>query len=277
MKVLIPFLLVAFLCPLMTIHAQDNATYIGVWRAGKKTQKLYPATDNLFEIEKKAKAQGYAQLADLELLTTEFPYSESSWSVWEKPTNFTSTWTVGSWANIIKDFQNFQKGSGRNRRYISNIESYYSVSNKVIYFHGIFKSGTRKQHLIRSFSWEGFVKNWESLSRNNMRLQQVETLNRRGKIYFFSIFSEGTGGHYLYNLVGWNNFVKKWQELGKKNYRLVDIESYVQNGRRHYIGVWHYGKDGYVLYNVKGFNNFKKKMDEFGRQGLELIDLEVIR
>ncbi len=109
MKTLIPFLLVAFLCPLMTIHAQDNSTYIGVWRAGKKTQKLYHVTDSLFELEKKAKAQGYSQLSDLELPTTESPYKESNWSVWEKPSNTTSVWTAGAWANVIKGFNNFKK------------------------------------------------------------------------------------------------------------------------------------------------------------------------
>lgn len=275
MKTLISSLTILLLCTFSNVYGQDNATYIGVWRAGNIAQTMYPATDNLFEVQDKAKARGYAQIRDLEILTTERPYSESSWSVWEKDAS-SSLWTGGHWADMTKDFNTYKKARGRNRRYISDIESYYSVANNVIYFQAIFKSGSRKQHLIRSFSWEGFVKNWELLNKKNMRLQQVETLNRRGKIYFFSIYNEGSHGHYLYNLVGWDNFVKKWKELGKKNYRLVDIETYVQNGRRHYIGVWHYGKDGYYLWHVKGYNNFVKKFNEL-KGKYELIDLEVIR
>lgn len=275
--------LIIFICCLFlgcagtgSLHAQDNATYIGVWRSGTTPQIIYPRTTRFSDVERRAHARGYSKLADMEIIVKGM--TENTWTVWEKPTGSRDwhTTTVGHWWQFLGDFKDIT-GRKKSSRQLQDMEAYYNPVNQKVFHFSIYGSGKPvKQELAGASTWNGLVQLWKSRSAKGMRLISLEHFVENGTHKYAALFREGTEGYYLYNLVGWDNFVRKWEELGKKNYRLVDIETYVSNtGKRHYIGVWLYGRDGYYLWHVKGYDNFLKKFNEL-KGKMELVDLEVI-
>ncbi len=251
-----------------SLHAQDNATYIGVWRSGASTEYLKGGASTIGSTKPNVRG-------NMSLIQHEVRIQNSRvlhYGLWKAGSRREIT---GNWQKISDFAKTAGNSSGRGMNLITQIECYQHSVRPT--FNVIYRTGKKqKQILERSASWNQFVSQWKQRLKQNMRLKRVIVYEDGGKYYFVGLYHEGTHGHYMYHLTGYSSFVKKWEELGKKNYRLVDVETYRSaDGKWQYVGIWEPGKDGYVLWRAKGFNNFMKKFNEL-KGKMRLVDFEIL-
>ena len=118
-----------------------------------------------------------------------------------------------------------------------------------------------------------FEKKWKELSKQDLRLVDLETWMDGKTRKWGGVWRHGTDGHYLWVGVDWKAFEAKWKELGKQNLRLIDVEPYVDGGKVKWAGVWREGSDGYYLW-VEQWPSFEAKWKELSKQNLRLVDID---
>src|SRR5258708_5164928 len=137
-------------------------------------------------------------------------------------------------------------------------------------FAGVWRAGNDPYYLWVGSNWDDFNKKWEELSKQNLRLVDVETYMDGGQRRFAGVWRAGNDAHYLWVGANWKDFTKKAEELGKQNLRLVDLESYEEGGKRKFAGVWRAGSDAHYLWVGANWNDFRKKWEDLGKQNLRL-------
>ena len=140
-------------------------------------------------------------------------------------------------------------------------------------FAGVWREGSDGYFLWEGVSWADFEKEWEKLSKQNLRLVDLETWTEGKTRKWGGAWREGSDGHYLWVGVDWAAFQKKWKELGAENLRLVDVEPYEEGGKIKWAGVWREGSDGYYLW-VDEWKSFEKKWKELSKENLRLVDID---
>jgi hypothetical protein len=121
--------------------------------------------------------------------------------------------------------------------------------------------------------WADFAAKWEQLSKQGLRLVDLETWLDGGTRRWGGAFRQGDDAHYLWVGVDWDGFVAKWKELAKDDLRLVDVEPYLEGGKVKWAGVWREGTDGYYLW-VAPWASFVAKWKELAADGLRLVDID---
>ena len=140
-------------------------------------------------------------------------------------------------------------------------------------FAGVWREGTDGYYLWEGVPWADFEKKWKELSKQNLRLVDLETWMDGKTRVWGGVWRGGSDGHYLWVGVSWADFVKKWEELGKQGLRLIDVEPYAEGGRIKWAGVWREGTDGYYLW-VNEWKSFEAKWKELSKQNLRLVDID---
>src|SRR5260370_794912 len=92
-------------------------------------------------------------------------------------------------------------------------------------FAGVWRAGNDPYYLWVGAGWNDFVKKWEDLSKQNLRLVDLETYEEGGQRKFAGVWRAGSDAHYLWVGANWNDFRKKWEDLGKQNLRLTAIST----------------------------------------------------
>lgn len=139
---------------------------------------------------------------------------------------------------------------------------------------GVWRSGNDAYYLWAGVDWNSFNSKWEELSKQNLRLTDVETWGEGAQRKFAGVWRSGNDAHYLWVGLDWNSFNAKWQELAKQNLRLTVVKTYVDGGQRKYLGVWRAGSDAHYLWAGANWDEFHAKWEELGKQGLRLVDVE---
>jgi murein DD-endopeptidase MepM/ murein hydrolase activator NlpD len=139
---------------------------------------------------------------------------------------------------------------------------------------GVWEEATDGYFLWAGQEWAGFEAKWKELSKQNLRLIDIETYVEGGKRRYSGVWRAGSDGHYLWAGQEWAGFEAKWKELSRQNLRLIDIETYVDGGKRKYIGVWRAGSDGHFLWAGQEWAGFEAKWKELSGKNLRLIDIE---
>lgn len=260
-----------FLSIYLVTTAQENATFIGVWRSGKTPQVLFPMGDaGDYSINKRAATKKrYPMIADIEISTRN--KGEHTWSVWERK-KVGALLQVGNWKEIMSDV----KRLGKQGYKIVDIEPYYAKYNNGWSYLAIFHKSATPTLAYRLNSWGQVASKAGQLVKKGYCLTDVEIEGSGKNRRYIGIWKKTKQANYIWEAPSWKDFTKKWEEFGKKNFRLIDIETFVSNGKRHYTGTWVNGKDGYYLWNIKGYSNFAKKFAELKKKGLRLVDMEVI-
>ncbi len=141
-------------------------------------------------------------------------------------------------------------------------------------FAGVWRSGNDPYYLWAGVDWNSFNAKWEELSKQNLRLTDVETWGEGTQRKFSGVWRAGSDAHYLWVGVDWDSFNAKWQELAKQNLRLTVVKTYVDGGQRKYLGVWRAGNDAHYLWAGVDWDNFHAKWEELSKQGLRLVDVD---
>jgi C1A family cysteine protease len=141
-------------------------------------------------------------------------------------------------------------------------------------FSGVWRAGSDAYYLWVNANWDNFRAKWEELSKQNLRLVDLESYTLGGGRVWAGVWRAGSDAHYLWVNASWDNFRAKWEELAKQNLRLTVLTTYEQGGTTRYAGVWRAGSDAYYLWVNANWDNFRAKWEELSKQNLRLVDLE---
>jgi Bacterial tandem repeat domain 1 len=141
-------------------------------------------------------------------------------------------------------------------------------------FSGVWRAGSDAYYLWANVNWDNFRAKWEELSKQNLRLVDVESYTLGGQRVWAGVWRAGSDAHYLWVNASWDDFRAKWEQLAKQNLRLTVLTTYEEGGTRRYAGVWRAGSDAYYLWANTNWDNFRAKWEELGKQNLRLIHLE---
>jgi hypothetical protein len=109
--------------------------------------------------------------------------------------------------------------------------------------------------------WNNFKAKWEELSKQNLRLVDIEIYREGGATKYAGVWRAGSDAHFLWSGVDFGSFKSKWEELSKQNLRLVDLEIY-QEGATKFTGVWRAGSDAHYLWVGADWESFAGKWYE---------------
>ena len=142
-------------------------------------------------------------------------------------------------------------------------------------YSGVFLPGTDGHALWVGDDWKGFTDKWSELSKDGLRLIDLESYAIGGRRRFAGVFRAGTGGHALWVADSWKGFTDKWSELSKDGLRLHDFETWTEGSKRKFAGVFLAGSGGHALWHNDDWYGFDRTWKELAGQGLRLVDLEV--
>ena len=259
-----------FLCLYLITTAQEDVTFIGVWRTGRTAQMLLPnkLLKKYAQNKEITKEKGFPRLADMEIEVFGRSRLHQTWSVWERSRVATTT-RNGYWQDIMRAIPRLERIGYK----LIDIEPYISLRKNPRKYFATFQKSSAKTSIYELESWTEVYKKVKRLIKQGMCLVDIERNNGR----YIGIWKKMKRKNYIWKANSWSAFVRKWKEYGKKNLRLIDIEILGSRGRPYYVGIWIGGKDGYYLWNVKGYSNFNKKFEELKKKGFRLVDLEVVR
>ena len=140
---------------------------------------------------------------------------------------------------------------------------------------GVFRSGSGDYALWLDGTQQSFVNKWEELSKQNLRLVDLNIAVSGSERRYSGVFLQGSGGHALWLDDTRTGFVDKWKELSAKDLRLIDLEITGTGSSRRYSGVFRQGSGGYALWLDDTRQDFVKKWEELSKQDQRLIDLEI--
>jgi C1A family cysteine protease len=141
-------------------------------------------------------------------------------------------------------------------------------------FSGAWRAGSDPYYLWVNANWSNFTAKWDELSKQNLRLVDLDTYTVDGQRLWAGVWRAGSDNHYLWANADWSHFKAKWDDLAKQNLRLTALTTYEQGGTRLYAGVWRAGSDAYYLWTNATWANFAAKWDELSKQNLRLVDLD---
>jgi Peptidase family M23/Bacterial tandem repeat domain 1 len=141
-------------------------------------------------------------------------------------------------------------------------------------FAGVWRAGNDPYYLWSGVDWNSFNAKWQELSKQNLRLVDVETWGEGSQRKYAGVWRAGSDAHYLWAGQDWNSFNAKWQELSKQNLRLTVVRTYMDGGQRKYLGVWREGSDAHYLWAGQDWNGFNAKWQELSKQNLRLVDVD---
>lgn len=141
---------------------------------------------------------------------------------------------------------------------------------------GVWRAGSDNHYLWANANWNSFRSKWDELSREDLRLADMNIHQVAGELRYTGVWRAGSGRHYLWVNTSWDNFRAKWQELAQQNLRLTVLKVNVVNGQLRYSGVWRPGTDAYYLWVNASWDNFRVKWQELAQQNLRLVDIEVL-
>ena len=140
---------------------------------------------------------------------------------------------------------------------------------------GVFLPGDDAHALWVGDDWAGFTDKWKELSKDGLRLIDLESYVIGARRRFTGVFRAGSGGHALWVDDDWKGFTDKWKELSDDGLRLHDFETWTEGSKRKYAGVFLAGSGGHALWYNDDWYGFQRKWKELSGQGLRLVDVEV--
>ncbi len=100
----------------------------------------------------------------------------------------------------------------------------FSVGDHQRQYVGVFRAGTDGYALQSLTGWDAFKDQWNILSRQGLRLIDVETFALGdGQRQFLGVYRQGTGGYVLQSLTGYDKFLMASEHNNSVGLRLVDI------------------------------------------------------
>jgi len=141
-------------------------------------------------------------------------------------------------------------------------------------FSGIWREGGDPYYLWVA-PWDSFAAKWEELSRNGLRLVDLDVTVESGVPRYAGVWRVGNDGHYLWVDADWASLEAKWRELSERSLRLVSLSTYSVEGTTLFAGVWREGSDGHYLWAGATWDDFLAKWETLATQSLRLVDLAV--
>ena len=156
--------------------------------------------------------------------------------------------------------------------YCSDFEAY--VSDKVLYWDGIFKKGSGKKAIWRNYKRDAFIKKYKEMIADGYRLTDLETYKLpNGQRRWAGLFEKASGGYALYTNKTYAEFADIKNDQNTKGRRLIDIEVYEKDNQLLWSGIWRSGKENFLTRNMT-IDEFKIKNLTRRAAGYRILDVE---
>jgi hypothetical protein len=76
-------------------------------------------------------------------------------------------------------------------------------------------AGSDAHYLWVGVDWNNFKAKWEELSKQNLRLVDIDVHKEGGALKYSGVWRAGSDAYYLWVGVDWENFNAKWYELAQ--------------------------------------------------------------
>jgi Bacterial tandem repeat domain 1 len=147
------------------------------------------------------------------------------------------------------------------------------ASSQVV-FGGIFRQSNEPRAAWIGDEWPQFLKKWQDLEKQDMRMFQFKSYVEGGKRKFAGLFRPGTYAPAAYVGKPWDDFLKQWQQFEKQGYRMIDFETWSDGGPRLYAGIFAPGTYPPAASIGKPWNDFLKQWQQFEKEGYRIFDFE---
>lgn len=261
--------------------------------AGGKVVKAPPARQFLPIFRKESEPTGHAVVLGLE------------WPAFEKevqalasngvhPTDV-ETWVDGGkrlWAGVFRsgvdssrvipglEWEKFQEQYTKLSD-AENVDDQMQLVDMEIYpekgknlFAGVFRNGTEVHALWIGQDRPDFLRKWQQLVNQNVRLYDLEVYKAVGgsRNLYAGVFLEAPGGYGIFTATPWDEFQKKWG--GGSG--LWEVETYMEDGKRLYDGVILGGASKEELPGMLDGPALVAKWKDMLAKGYRLIHLKVV-
>lgn len=127
-------------------------------------------------------------------------------------------WSITGWENFTKKWNELGKGNLR----LVDLETFPVANNQRQYI-GVFRQGNEGHFLWSVTGWSNFTKKWDELSKDGLRLIDIETFTVGNQRQFIGVFRSGGGGFALKSVTGYHKLIQSNEALASQGLRLVDI------------------------------------------------------
>ena len=157
----------------------------------------------------------------------------------------------------LVDFELFRRPNG-GRRYLA-----------------VWRPGQGTEILTGPMTEKAFLSRGEKLTKDGLRLKDVEVERINGQSMYSGLFQTGSGTNLLTTPLTRNKFIKKRDEFVAKGIELVDVERVLINGSNLFVGVWSSGTGESRLSLPRNFKKFVTFGIEQTSKGFRTKDMEL--
>lgn len=143
-------------------------------------------------------------------------------------------------------------------------------------FQGAWHSGSGSNIVTEPLTRAEFVAKGEELTRQGLRLDDVETGILNGQRLYVGNWVSGTDSNIFNGPMRLADFRREMRQRRNQGLRLVDFEVIRVNGTRRYLGVWRAGSGRERLTTARDLDSFLDLGNTLSANGFRLIDVEIV-
>lgn len=140
---------------------------------------------------------------------------------------------------------------------------------------GLWRSGDGPHFLLIGIEREQFRQRWMALSRQNLRLVDLEVYSEDGLTKFAGVWRAGSDEQELLAGLDAAQFNSQWKLLSKRGLRLVDIEVYEEDGKIRFAGIFRAGDGDYDVLIGVDWESFLAQWRLHNARQHRIVDLEI--
>jgi hypothetical protein len=142
---------------------------------------------------------------------------------------------------------------------------------------GVWQKGTGASRITPPMLWPEFLKTGETLTKQGLRLHDVESFNTPAGRRYVGVWASGTGANLIVKPLNRSDFEQRRTKMRADGLLLVDLEVFRDaSGKPKFLGVWSSGTGAEVVNGPLPFDKFVEAGNALIKGGLRLDDVEVV-
>lgn len=149
----------------------------------------------------------------------------------------------------------------------------FDVQSNGLLVDAIFKRQNQGNHIVWAEDYDEFQRIWQSKSKKEHRLHDLETHSFNGRTVWSGIFIRSSGRSDMHRNLSQKDFEQKVRELKAEGLQLVDFEVYFFNRKMRWAGVWRQGPNFETAFGLSG-SDFYKRIQKERKRNYRLSEVE---
>lgn len=142
---------------------------------------------------------------------------------------------------------------------------------------GVWRPGRGEEILTGRMQQKAFLARGEKLTKQGLRLKDVEIERINGKLMYTGLFQSGSGTNLITSPKTRAKFIQQRDKFAAKNIELIDVERIRRPGPDRFVGVWASGSGESRLSVPRTFNKFVEFGEAQTQKGMRTQDMEMMR